>query len=242
MRRQVERIFAVIGESSWVLFGFFFVAAIVFGELINVIPGVENFFSTSLGELFAGGLIYTLVVIVVILPVLVRRRWPYVRQLLGLRRFSLRKSIGWALSAWLLYMLVTIIVAALSRNLPWIDHTQQQDVGFQDISQPLEYVFAFFALVILPPIAEELLFRGYLFGRLRERFGFVFTTLFVSIVFGFVHLQWNVGIDVAILSIFLCYLREKSGSIWPSVLLHAFKNGIAYFLLFIAPLMGINIV
>ena len=95
--------------------------------------------------------------------------------------------------------------------------------------------------MVLPPIAEELLFRGYLFGRLREQFGFWFTTLIVSIAFGFVHFQWNVGIDTAVLSVFLCYLRERTGSIWASMILHAIKNGFAYFLLFIAPLIGISV-
>jgi membrane protease YdiL (CAAX protease family) len=100
---------------------------------------------------------------------------------------------------------------------------------------------AFIALVILPPVAEELLFRGYLFGHLRTTMGFWTTSLVVSAAFGFIHGQWNVGIDTFILSLFLCYLRETTGSLWASMLLHGIKNGVAYFFLFIAPMIGINL-
>ena len=126
----------------------------------------------------------------------------------------------------------------LARYLPWIDLEQSQDVGFAGISQPYEYVLAFIALVILPPIAEEVLFRGYLFGRLRSRMRLVLSALIVSVAFGFVHGQWNVGIDTFVLSLFLCYLREATGSLWAPIVLHAIKNGLAYALLFIAPLLG----
>ena len=147
-----------------------------------------------------------------------------------------------AVVMWVLYMSTTIIVGIIAKLvLPWLDVDQEQQVGFQDISQPLEYVAAFIALVILPPVAEELLFRGYLFGRIRERAGFWLTTAVVSIVFGLVHLQWNVGIDVAVLSVFLCYLRERTGSVWSSIALHAVKNSVAYFFLFIGPLIGIQL-
>jgi uncharacterized protein len=34
-----------------------------------------------------------------------------------------------------------------------------------------------------------------------------------------------------VVGLFLAYLRERSGSIWPSVLLHALQNGVALLLI-----------
>ncbi|HRK41339.1 MAG TPA: type II CAAX endopeptidase family protein [Candidatus Saccharibacteria bacterium] len=228
----------LLGEPAWVIFAFFFVAAVVFGGLIVAVPGLEPLVSTTLGQLLSAALIYVLVVIAVVLPVLIVRKRDYVTKLLGMA-----KKPGWNILwlpfvIWLAYMGVTIVAAMGAQFLPWVDGDQAQEVGFDGISLPVEYILAFIALVVIPPIAEELLFRGYLFGRLRERFGFWVTAIVTSLTFGFVHLQWNVGIDTFVLSIFLCYLRETTGSIWASMVLHAIKNGIAYFLLFIAPLMG----
>jgi membrane protease YdiL (CAAX protease family) len=226
----------VLGEPSWVLFSFFMVAALsVF--VIRAVPQLTQFSETLVGQLLIGGLIYAAVLLVVIAPIRLRRGRDYLVRLLGVAKRP-NDTIWWLpFVAWIAYMAATIVAALGASYLPWIDTEQTQDIGFDNLTQPAEYLIAFFALVIIPPIAEELLFRGYLFGRLRERFGFWFTTIVVSIVFGIVHMQWNVGIDVAVLSIFLCYLREHTGSIWASMVLHGIKNGLAYVLLFIVPLL-----
>lgn len=242
LRRLISGLITIVGESSWVLFCFFLVAAVVFGVVFTYLPGLEQLLDSTLGQLFASVLIYILVLFVVILPIWAIRNWAYVLKVLGIAKKPTR-AIWWLpLLMWLAYMGATIIAALVANLLPWVDVDQQQETGFQDITQPIEYVVAFVALVVLPPIAEELLFRGYLFGRLREKFGFWLTTIVVSVMFGIVHLQWNVGIDVAVLSLFLCYLRERTGSIWASITLHTIKNGVAYFLLFIAPLLGWQLV
>ena len=134
------------------------------------------------------------------------------------------------------------MVGALVSLIPGFDSEQAQKVGFDGVTTTAEYVMAFIGLVVLPPIFEELLFRGYLFGRLRKYVPFWLAAIVTSIAFGFVHGQWNVGVDTFVLSIFLCYLREHTGSLWASMLLHGIKNGLAYFFLFIAPLLGFNLV
>lgn len=241
LRRFANGIFTVIGESSWVLLCFFLVAAAVFGVLLQYVPPLEQLFDTTIGQLLAGGLIYLLVLFLVILPIWAIRNFQYVLKVLGVTKRPGREILWLPALMWAAYMGATILAAVIASFAPWIDMDQVQDTGFQDLGLPVEYAAAFVALVVLPPIAEELLFRGYLFGRLREKFGFWVTSIIVSVVFGIVHLQWNVGVDVAVLSLFLCYLRERTGSIWASIVLHSLKNGVAYFLLFIAPLIGMNI-
>lgn len=223
------------------MFAFFLVAAIMFQVVLVYVPQLEQFFNTTIGELLTSGVIYALVLFVVILPIWAIRNFSYVLKTLGVTKKPTREIWWMPALAWLGYMTATITAALIVNYIPWIDSNQAQETGFQNISQPLEYIMAFIALVILPPIAEELLFRGYLFGRLRAKFGFWTTAITVSIVFGIVHLQWNVGIDVAVLSLFLCYLRERTGSIWASIALHALKNGVAFFLLFIMPLLDVII-
>ena len=237
-RRSLVTSIKVVGESSWVLFSFFSVVALLFGVLLYLVPSVEPLLDSTIGQLLTGGVIYTLVLLMVITPIWLMRDSKYVAHILGITKLPPR-AIWWLpVIFWFIYITLSIFVSIGVTFIPWIDNDQPQEIGFTDLKHSYEYVLAFIALVILPPIAEELLFRGYLFGRLRERTGFVTTTIVVSVVFAVVHMQWNVGIDVAILSIFLCYLREKTGTIWASMVLHAFKNGVAYFLLFIAPLLG----
>ena len=240
-RLGLARLAVLVGEPSWVIFAFFAVAMGFYAAVSAGFAGVDELLSTTVGQLLSGGVIYALVLFVVIVPVLLSRGKRQIARLLGVARRPGLNILWLPGLLWVVYMAATTLVSSLVSLIPGFNIMESQDVGFDSISLPSEYVMAFVALVVLPPLFEELLFRGYLFGRLRERFGFWLTTIVVSIAFGIVHLQWNIGVDVAILSVFLCYLREKTGSIWASVVLHAIKNGLAYFLLFIAPLLGFNL-
>jgi membrane protease YdiL (CAAX protease family) len=97
-------------------------------------------------------------------------------------------------------------------------------------------------MVLLAPLAEELLFRGYLYGKLRKTAPVWLSVLVASVAFGLAHLwvgsgplQWAVAIDTFVLSLMLCALREYTGAVWAGVLLHAIKNGLAFYLLFVNP-------
>ena len=58
-------------------------------------------------------------------------------------------------------------------------------------------------------------------------------TVVVSGLFGYVHGQLNVGIDVAMLSVVLVALRHTTGTIWPGILIHMVKNTIAFLAMFV---------
>lgn len=133
--------------------------------------------------------------------------------------------------AFFAYFALSIILRMLVSGLMPIPDTEQE-IGFIEPSGG-ELALAFVMLVGLVPLAEEILFRGFLFKGIRSRFGFVVTTLAVSVLFAVAHGQLNVGIDVFALSLALCYLREKTDSLWPGILLHAAKNTVTFLLLFV---------
>jgi membrane protease YdiL (CAAX protease family) len=41
------------------------------------------------------------------------------------------------------------------------------------------------------------------------------------------------ALDTFTLSLVLCYLRQKTDSLWPGIMLHALKNGLAFMSLFL---------
>jgi membrane protease YdiL (CAAX protease family) len=127
---------------------------------------------------------------------------------------------------------------------PWFDISEAQEIGFALTVSGADRVVAFLTLVVVAPIAEEIIFRGWLYGRLRDntfkklstawRIGWsVFLT---SLLFGILHQQWNVGVNVFAMSVVLCGLREFTGTIYAGILLHMLKNGLAFYSLFVAGL------
>ena len=92
-------------------------------------------------------------------------------------------------------------------------------------------------VVFLAPVVEETLFRGYVFGNLRERSRWA-AYLISCFLFAFLHVwQFAAGNhDLAYLLLTLQYLVpgmvmawafERSGSLWGSILLHAAVNAMA---------------
>lgn len=193
--------------------------------LIEAIPTDTNtklFLLQGLSELCTVGLLWLLL------------RYVYKTSLttLGLGRFD-AGLLGWSILAFPLYLIASTFVTNLSGTLfPSINLTQTQDIGYAN-PNGLVLVLVFLALVCLAPFVEELLFRGFLFTAFRRVFGFWIGAIAVSLLFAIAHGQLNVGIDVFVLSMFLCYLREKTQSLWPSIAMHALKNLVAFTYLFI---------
>jgi len=139
---------------------------------------------------------------------------------------------GRALAGFAVYFAITVVLAMLAQALTNIDQEQAQNIGYRNLAS-VEFAAAFVSLVVLTPLAEELLFRGFMFQGFRRRLPFWAAAIGVSALFGLVHGQWNVGLDVFAMSLVSCYLVEKSGSLWPSIFLHMYKNGVAFWLLYI---------
>jgi membrane protease YdiL (CAAX protease family) len=79
-------------------------------------------------------------------------------------------------------------------------------------------------LVIIAPICEEILFRGYLLGRLSYKFGVRKGIIFSSIIFGVLHITNMFG--AAMFGVILCVLYLKSNSLITSIIVHASYNSI----------------
>ncbi len=159
-----------------------------------------------------------------------------IKKILGLEKSPKIFDLAGSIVGYGVYLALSIALSLIAQKL-WhgFNVNQSQETGFQHLSGNFELIVAFIALVLIAPFVEELLFRGYLFGKLRARTGFWLSTILTSVLFGFVHLQWNVGLDVFALSLVLCYLREKTGGVWAGISLHMIKNSIAFVLLFLYP-------
>lgn len=242
-----SRIATIVGQSAWVLLGLFGIATLAVGIIFGVLPHniVEYLGRTTPGLLLAIAILYIVALAIIVgIPAAIHYwrtgRMPDIRKLLGIDTPLQFKALAWVPLAWLGYFIATVGVTMIALNFPGFNADQSQDVPFRNLNSATDMLIAFMGLVVLAPVVEELLFRGYLFGKIRAVSNFWVSAIVTSLVFGIAHQQWNVGIDVFVLSIFLCLLREKTGNVWAGMLLHALKNSIAFFYLFIAPLIGLQ--
>jgi membrane protease YdiL (CAAX protease family) len=153
------------------------------------------------------------------------------------------RDFGVTLLAYPPYFVLNGIAVLSATALLHLDGAQKQQTGFEAAQSTSELIFTFVSLVILPPIVEEIVMRGFLFGSLSRGMSVVRAAVITSVVFALAHLQfgsgapllWVAALDTFVLSLVLCYLRQKTGSLWAGIGLHGLKNLIAFFAIFILP-------
>ena len=177
-------------------------------------------------------------VIYIVMAGLIGITYWYVVRTVSLRdiaftRFPRWKDIGLSIVGAVVYAIGSVVALLAAAKVFGVDTSQAQSLGFSQLLGG-ELLIAFVVLVVLTPLFEEALFRGFLYGRLRQTsLPWWVPAMIVSALFGLAHGQWNVGIDVFVLSMVACGLREVTGSIWAGILLHMAKNMVAFFAVFV---------
>ena len=235
------------------------VSQLIVGYAMVGILGAETFSQPASTAIYSALSYVLAMVLIIFVPMGVSARWhpkskkgressngkvgdvEIIRKGLGLSGWPTWTDIGLAPVGFIVYIILATGATAIFSIFPWFNAEQAQDVGFSVYSTGLDRVIAFFTLVVVAPIAEEIIFRGWLYGKLREKFngrmpdraGMILAILLVSLLFGIVYLQWNVGVNVFAMSIVLCGLREITGTIYAGILMHMVKNGVAFYLLYV---------
>lgn len=235
---RTTRWWRVIVLSAWLIVGFAITQYVCVPLLVELgrSLGVDyaNLNQNILLTVFAF-LTYAIASVVIMgVPYIVAKKKIRLAQL-GFDRLPQWRDISVAVGGIAVYFVLATIVVMILTLLPWFDATQPQDTGYTTLYYPVEYVLVFIALVILAPFVEEVLFRGYFYGTLRRWSSMWVAGVVTSVLFAFAHQQWNVGVDVFVLSLVLVATREYTGSIWSSILIHMAKNAVAYYLVFINP-------
>ena len=90
-------------------------------------------------------------------------------------------------------------------------------------------------VIVLAPVVEELFFRGFFYRALRSRLSWVVAALVDGLVFGLVHFTGYDTLSILPVFVFLgfvfCWVVERTGSLYPSIAMHALNNAIAYAML-----------
>ncbi|MDR2064052.1 MAG: CPBP family intramembrane metalloprotease [Candidatus Nomurabacteria bacterium] len=225
----------------WVLVSFVLsqvVVGVVLGGLnsAGVLNGLD--FDSPVFATVLTALVYVVMFgLMIFLPFWLRIKTD--RKELGLMGLPTWTDTLLAPAGFVVYMVLSVALILLCGVvMPWIDVNQAQDVAFtaENLRSGGDFVLAFLSLVVLAPVLEEVMLRGWLFGKLRKLpINKWLVMTMVSVVFGIMHGQWNVGINVFAMSFVMCFLREITGTIYAGMILHMIKNAVAFYLLFVNP-------
>lgn len=226
--------------TAWTFFGFMLAQALIAIVLLGLqaaqVP-LESYDQTIFNTI-TNIVVYSLALTIIIgVPWWIKKHKTTLEDL-GLNRLPNWKDFLWLLAGLIAYVILTALVNGVSRVLlPGADYEQAQDIGFSELTNQLQFIMTFISIVIIAPVAEEVMFRGYLFGKLKKVSKAWIAVVVSALLFAIAHFQFNVALDTFALGVVLALLRVTTGSIWASILLHMLKNGIAFYFLFVNPLV-----
>ena len=148
----------------------------------------------------------------------------------GWRRdlLALRRPKSWPRAAGLMVLLLVGVYTVIAVIDPLLHGSREQ--GLTPTSwQPSHagaYAANFVVIACVAPIVEELTFRGLGFSLL-ERFGVWPAIVVVGITFALAHGLFQAFPELAIFGCALAWLRAKTTSVYPGMLLHGTFNAIA---------------
>lgn len=236
---KTSRIWKVLQIIIWFVVSFYLAQFLVVGIVkLGILLNAPIEINDTLANALLTACAYILAILLVIfVPRLFKKARTTLADL-KLNGLPTWKDIFLAPAALFVYLIISAVLMLLAQQIiPGFDADQAQDVGFTNLHNSFEYILALITLVVITPIAEEVLFRGYLYSKIKKYLPIWLTIIIISVLFGALHGAWNLAIDTFALSVMACILRETTDNLWAPILLHATKNGIAFFILFISPLL-----
>jgi membrane protease YdiL (CAAX protease family) len=148
----------------------------------------------------------------------------------GLRRAPFWPTVGWAA----LGMVSFYVFSALYTVAVSPDHPQEITQQLGADKGALGLIAAGFMVICIAPVAEEVFFRGFFYRALRSRYAPLAAAGIDGLVFGLIHFDFS-GADallilppLAFLGFMFCLVYERTGTLFPTIAMHATNNTIAF--------------
>lgn len=120
-----------------------------------------------------------------------------------------------------------------NKQLPLPDWAVSMESNLNDLIKgllvmdtPIEFLFNVLAIALIPAICEELMFRGVIQQQLGKFTARPILAIWITaVIFSSVHGQFEGFLPRLLLGASLGYLYYWSGTLWVSIIAHAFNNG-----------------
>lgn len=220
-----------VGVMILLWFGIQIGVILMLKVLAPSVPGIESFLigvtnGTNIMGVFALDLLDAAAGLGVVALYLRKYRTGF--KSLGWRPVNIGRAILYLVGVLLFFIFASAAVLALvSWLVPGFNADQAQNNDFIGAAAGHQSL-ALIALVLLPPVLEETIFRGFMFPAMAKKWGVIPGALVSSAVFGIAHFQANISIYTFLLGLLLCFMYVRLKSIVPGVLLHMLNNYLAF--------------
>jgi membrane protease YdiL (CAAX protease family) len=169
---------------------------------------------------------------------------------LARRRGGTASSLGWcptweneSWSPWRIAAFIAVAYAAFWAVLISYNEVVKQ-AGFESMLPSQQLPGDFFdsiwvipilglSIIVSAPIAEELAFRGFVYGALRRKVNVPVAAVLSGLLFSVAHGQLGLIIPFTLIGAILAIVYERTGSIWMNMGLHCILNLVSFIVLLV---------
>lgn len=90
-----------------------------------------------------------------------------------------------------------------------------------------QYPYYVVSVLIFLPIIEEIVYRKTIFGELSPFTGKIGAAIISALIFAFAHQDGHI-LMYSLVGLFLCFLYNKTGRIWTTMLAHIVMNSVVF--------------
>ena len=148
-------------------------------------------------------------------------------QALGFRRFNASVVFSWIVLLLLVILAANFLYSYLIQTFHLPLQTNDQLLLMYSKNAPLTTYATLLVAVLVAPVCEEVFFRGFVFPGLLGGMPVGWAIVLSSLIFAVAHADPGSFIVLFIIGLALAFLRWRTKSIWPCILLHALNNGVA---------------
>jgi CAAX protease family protein len=157
----------------------------------------------------------------------VRGRARLAWQALGFRNFRAGVAFRWIMLLLVVILGVNVLYAYLIQTFHLPLQTNDQLILKYSTHAPLTTYATLIVAVFVAPFCEEVFFRGFVFAGLLRSMPLVWAIVLSALIFAVAHADPGSFVVLFIIGLALAFLRWRTGSLWPGLLLHALNNGVA---------------
>lgn len=145
---------------------------------------------------------------------------------LGLRTFNVPMALALVLALFIAFIFINDLYQILISLLHLPLQTNDQTILQESKNAPVSTYATLLVSVFVAPICEEMFFRGFVFMGLLRIMPVWGAILLSAFLFAVAHVDLGSFAVLFIIGIALAFVRWRTRSLWPSVLLHLLNNAI----------------
>jgi membrane protease YdiL (CAAX protease family) len=127
-----------------------------------------------------------------------------------------------SVESFILFIPLLFLISFIIQNI--LPEYKQQEIVLNFKSNLSKDKVLLLHVLIMAPVVEEIIFRGYIYRILKTKIPIMFAIIISSTLFSLIHYNVLSFILLFVLSIFLTYIYERNGSIMCPIIIHSLFN------------------